>query len=63
MQENPSDFGRRLAYPVVGEPDVLPKFDQVASSCRLRSCLYAWLGSLPRSPSEDAGQREYSIPA
>ena len=22
----------------------LPKFDQVASSCRLRSCLYAWHG-------------------
>ena len=33
---------------------MLPKFDQVASSCRLRSCLYAWHGSLPRSPSEDA---------
>ena len=42
---------------------MLPKFTQVASPCRLRSCLYAWHGSLPRSPSEDADQREHSIPA
>ena len=58
-----SGIGRRLAYPVAGEPNVVPKFAQVASACRLRSCLYAWLGSLPCSPSEDAGQREFGIPA
>ena len=34
-----------------GEPNVVPKFTQIASSCRLRPCLYAWLGSLPRSSS------------
>ena len=60
---HPSSIGRRLAYSVVGEPDELPKFPQVASSYRLRSCLYVWLGSLPRSPPEDAGHREYGIPA
>ena len=42
---------------------MLPKFDQVASSCRLRSCLYAWHGSLPRSPSGDAACMEFDIPA
>ena len=46
-----SGIGRRLAYPVAGEPNVVPKFTQIASSCRLRPCLYAWLGSLPRSSS------------
>ncbi len=29
----------------------------------IRPRLYAWHGSLPRSPTEDADQREYSIPA
>ena len=29
----------------------------------LRSCLYAWHGSLPRSPSEDAACMEFDIPA
>ena len=60
---HPSSIGRRLACSDAGEPDELPKFTEVASSYRLRSCLYALLGSLPRSSSEDAGQREYGIPA
>ena len=50
----------RPACSDAGEPDELPKFTEVASSYRLRSCLYALLG---RSSSEDAGQREYGIPA
>ena len=39
---------------ITGEPNVVPKFTQVASAYRRRFCLYAWHGSLPRSSSEDA---------
>ena len=59
----PSQSGSYIPFSVAGESDELPKFAKVASSYRLRSCIYAWLGSLPRSSSEDAGQREYGIPA
>ena len=34
---------------------VVLKFTYVASSCCFRSCLYAWLGSLPRSLSGRLG--------
>jgi hypothetical protein len=44
-----SDIGRRLTDSRVGETDRVPRFTWGASTHGHRFCLYAWLGSLPRS--------------
>jgi hypothetical protein len=46
---------RRLAHSLSGELYMVPKFTEVASTHCGRSCLYALLGSLPRSLSGKSG--------
>jgi hypothetical protein len=54
---------RRLAHARSSEPYVVPKFTQIASSRCRRFCLYALLGSSPRSVPGKPGWEECWFPA
>jgi hypothetical protein len=54
---------RRLTRSLRGEPPLVPKFAEGASSRGGRSCLYAWHGSLPRLEPGTAGCSECCAPA